>query len=115
MGALAAATQAAPHKAAQMSVSHVAERTEKIAKSDAEWRALLTPEQYRITFESGTGPSFDRPTSAATVIEHADRSYVMTRTEARCTRYVFPDGLRETTGQRYGINGTALAFKPGDP
>lgn len=142
-----------------MSVSQVAERTEKIAKSDAEWRALLTPEQYRIMrehgteragtsplnrekregtfacascgaqlftsgakFESGTGwPSFDRPTSAAAVSEHADRSYVMTRTEVRCARcdghlgHVFPDGPRETTGQRYCINGTALAFKPGDP
>lgn len=29
-------------------------RMEKIAKTDAEWRALLTPEQYRVTRQQGT-------------------------------------------------------------
>ena len=32
--------------------------TEKIAKSDAEWRAELTPEQYRILREKGTEQAF---------------------------------------------------------
>jgi len=31
---------------------------EKIYKTDAEWRALLTPEQYRVTRTHGTEPAF---------------------------------------------------------
>ena len=31
---------------------------EKIIKTDAEWRAILTPEQYRITRQRGTEPAF---------------------------------------------------------
>lgn len=31
---------------------------EKIIKTDAEWRAILTPEQYRITRQQGTEPAF---------------------------------------------------------
>jgi peptide-methionine (R)-S-oxide reductase len=32
--------------------------TEKVVKTDAEWRAMLTDEQYRITREKGTEPAF---------------------------------------------------------
>jgi peptide-methionine (R)-S-oxide reductase len=34
------------------------EDVEKIAKTDAEWRELLTPEQYRVTTKKGTEPPF---------------------------------------------------------
>ncbi|HET8776061.1 MAG TPA: peptide-methionine (R)-S-oxide reductase, partial [Candidatus Limnocylindria bacterium] len=32
--------------------------TEKITKSDAEWRAELTPDQYRVLREKGTEQAF---------------------------------------------------------
>ena len=135
-----------------------AESADKIVKSDAQWRAELTPEQHYVLrqrgteragtspfnhekrkgmftcaacgeplftsdakFESGSGwPSFDKPVSGAALSEQDDRSLFINRTEVRCARceghlgHVFPDGLQETTGLRYCINGVALEFKPGD-
>lgn len=126
-----------------------------VSKTEAEWRAQLTPEQYRITrqhgteaafsgpywdekepglyrcvccnaalfrsgtkFDSGTGwPSFYEPVSPDALTEREDRSYGMPRIEIACSNcgahlgHVFPDGP-EPTGQRYCMNGTALAFDP---
>ncbi len=130
---------------------------EKIVKTDEEWRATLTPEQFSVArkhgteraftgpnwdqkapgvyscvccgtplfdattkFDSGTGwPSFYAPVAPGVVDEVADNSLFMRRTEVRCSRcdahlgHVFPDGPRPT-GQRFCMNGQALAFDPAD-
>jgi len=127
---------------------------DKLKRTDAEWRASLTPEQYRILREAGTEPpwsgdllnvkdhgefrcaacgetlfgsetkydsgsgwpSFTAPTSGDAVIEHADGSHGMRRTEVRCARcdghlgHVFPDGPGPD-GLRYCINSASLEFK----
>jgi peptide-methionine (R)-S-oxide reductase len=68
-------------------------------------------------FESGTGwPSFYAPLDGA-VGTTEDRSLFMTRTEVHCADcgghlgHVFPDGP-PPTGERYCMNGVAMAFKP---
>ena len=125
-----------------------------VRKSDAEWRAALTPQQYRVLrdrgterpftsplnhekrvgtfvcaacghplfssaakYDSGTGwPSFWTPLDAA-VGTSIDRLLFMVRTEVHCAScgshlgHVFPDGPRPT-GQRYCMNGVAMAFNP---
>ena len=128
--------------------------TDRIEKSDAEWKRDLTAEQYRVLrqhgteragtshlndekrtgmyrcagcgaelfdsatkYESGSGwPSFYAPKSDATETS-LDRSLMMARTEVHCAKcgghlgHVFPDGP-EPTGERYCMNGAALAFEP---
>lgn len=68
-------------------------------------------------YESGSGwPSFyaAKDGSVETI---TDRSYGMARTEVRCANcgghlgHVFPDGPKPT-GERYCMNGAALAFEP---
>ncbi|MGG5809595.1 peptide-methionine (R)-S-oxide reductase MsrB [Falsiroseomonas sp. CW058] len=127
-----------------------------VSRTEAEWRATLPPEAFRVLrqhgterpgtsplnaekragtfacagcgnplfesaakYESGTGwPSFFRPIEGA-VATRSDRSLFMVRTEVHCARcgghlgHVFPDGPRPT-GERYCMNGVAMAFQPAE-
>ena len=54
-----------------MAETKVETNAAKVEKTDAEWRAQLTPEQYHITREKGTEPAF----TGALYHNHADGMY----------------------------------------
>lgn len=69
-------------------------------------------------YDSGCGwPSFDQAVDGA-IAYSEDTSHGMVRTEITCKNcgghlgHVFPDGPRETTGQRYCVNSLSLSFEP---
>ena len=68
-------------------------------------------------FDSGTGwPSFDQALPGA-IKFISDNSHNMQRTEVVCSAcgshlgHVFDDGPKQTTGQRFCINGSCLVHK----
>lgn len=68
-------------------------------------------------YDSDCGwPSFDQAVDGA-VVYTEDTSHGMIRTEIACANcgghlgHVFPDGPRETTGQRYCVNSLSLQFR----
>jgi peptide-methionine (R)-S-oxide reductase len=73
-----------------MSNHLVADRTEKIVKSDAEWRAQLTPEQHRIMRQHGTERAGTSP------LNKEKREGVFTC--AACGELLFTSGAKFESG-----------------
>ncbi|KAJ1306745.1 hypothetical protein OPQ81_007731 [Rhizoctonia solani] len=116
-----------------------------VVKSEEEWRAQLSPEQFRILRQKGTEPAavlgvapplytsktkfksgcgwpayYDSIPGAVT--RHEDRSYGMLRTEITCTAcgghlgHVFRgEGFPTPTDERHCVNSISLTFNAGDP
>lgn len=67
-----------------------AERVGKISKPEAEWRKLLTAEQYYVLREEGTEPPFTSP------LEHETRKGVFVC--AACELALFPSSFKFDSG-----------------
>ena len=88
---------------------------EKITKTDAEWRAILTPEQYRVMREKGT----ERPFTGALTNNNADGLYHCaacdaplfksdTKFDAHCGwpsfyESISPDSIEEHEDRAFGM------------
>lgn len=73
--------------------------------------------EARNKYDAGCGwPSFDQAISGS-VEFHEDNTLGMARTEVTCSKcgghlgHIFPDGPKDTTGQRFCINSASLNFK----
>ena len=73
----------------------------------------------RDQYDAGCGwPSFTKPIDNAAIVERADLTHGMRRTEVRSEDadshlgHLFDDGPEESGGQRYCINSAALRFVP---
>ena len=77
-------------------------KAEKIARSEAEWREQLTPEQYHVLREKGT----ERPFTGALYNNHADGLYHC----AACNAPLFKSGSKFESG-----SGWPSFFEPVSP
>jgi len=82
----------------------------RVEKTEAEWKAQLTTEQYRITRQKGT----ERPHSGELCSIYDEGQYFgMVRVEVMCNTcdahlgHVFPDGP-EPSGLRYCVNSESM-------
>ena len=94
----------------------------EVTKTEEEWRAVLSAEQFNVLRKDGT----ESPGTSGHLEEHRkgtfvkyreDRTFGMVRIEEHCRRcgghlgHLFDDGP-PPTGKRHCINGLSLVFHP---